>query len=153
MQTTAEVQQFYVYVLCRPDGTPFYVGKGQQYRMFAHEREARRTDCTCAKCEVIRDIKAAGGSIDYQIVMRTDNNQQAVEQERELITFYGYDQLTNKPPVNHRRPGGGRKPTNGEGIERHQVGLRPSDWRFLRTIDPQWSRAIRKLIDLHKEQK
>ena len=32
----------YVYVLCRPNRTPFYVGKGVNRRVLAHEAEARQ---------------------------------------------------------------------------------------------------------------
>lgn len=46
-----------------------------------------------------------------------------------------------------RKPGGGRKPTNGEGVTRHTVTLRPSDLAYLRRIDPNVSAAIRTLID------
>jgi hypothetical protein len=39
---SAVTDQTYVYVLCRPDRTPFYVGKGVHRRVFAHEAEARQ---------------------------------------------------------------------------------------------------------------
>ena len=36
-----EQSQHYVYILRRPDGRPFYVGKGYGPRVFQHENEAR----------------------------------------------------------------------------------------------------------------
>ena len=36
-------KSFCVYVLCKPDLTPFYVGKGISNRVLQHEAEARTT--------------------------------------------------------------------------------------------------------------
>lgn len=43
------------------------------------------------------------------------------------------------------RPGAGRKPV-AQPMERHTVTVHPSDARFLRSLDSNLSRAIRKLI-------
>jgi hypothetical protein len=43
-------QSYYVYVLARPDGTPFYVGKGKNGRIFEHDKEAR-SGHKCHKCD------------------------------------------------------------------------------------------------------
>lgn len=63
--------QFYVYVLYRPDGRPFYVGKGQNRRALEHEAEARRAhplgESNPFKCNVIRKIIREGGTIRYAI--------------------------------------------------------------------------------------
>ncbi|MCE3519447.1 hypothetical protein LXJ58_32360, partial [Escherichia coli] len=52
--------QYYVYLLCRPDGRPFYVGKGINKRALEHEAEARRNhpigESNPFKCNVIRKI-------------------------------------------------------------------------------------------------
>src|SRR3546814_18629440 len=59
--------RFYVYVLYRPDGRPFYVGKGQNRRALEHEAEARRAhpfgESNPFKCNVIRKIIRKGGGI------------------------------------------------------------------------------------------
>lgn len=86
--------RFYVYVLCRPNGDPFYVGKGQDARVFDHDAEARRGH-KCHKCNVIRKIWKQGGQVQRYIVFETDDEQEAFNYERELITLYGRDTLAN----------------------------------------------------------
>lgn len=62
---------YYVYVICRPNGQPFYVGKGLNRRALEHEAEARRNhpigETNPFKCNVIRKILRDGGHLIYQI--------------------------------------------------------------------------------------
>lgn len=85
----------YVYLLRVPDGkpsaggfgTPFYVGIGQGWRLFAHEDEARDPARSNAKIEMIRSIWAKGGE-----VVRTIDSVHAAEpwgREEELINSIG----------------------------------------------------------------
>lgn|GEM_PF-1240690 len=86
--------RYYVYVLARPDGSPFYVGKGQGKRITVHEYEAR-TGHRCHKCNVIRKIWNEGGKVHRSILLRTDDEQEAYEYERTVIALYGRDSLAN----------------------------------------------------------
>lgn len=88
------IPRFYVYVLSRPDGRPFYVGKGQADRVRDHEREARR-DCECHKCHIIRKIWRDGGQVQRTIVFRSDDEQVALDREREEIAHCGRENLCN----------------------------------------------------------
>lgn len=83
--------KYYVYTLSRPDGRPFYVGKGLNWRALEHEAEARRNHPTGEtnpfKCNVIRKVLREGGSITYCIdsVFDLDHEQKCLEREAFLI--------------------------------------------------------------------
>lgn len=86
--------RFYVYVLARPDNSPFYVGKGQGKRVFKHDTEAR-SGHRCHKCNVIRKIWKQGKDVRRYIVFTSDSEQEALDYERYLIELYGKHTLTN----------------------------------------------------------
>lgn len=86
--------RFCVYVLCRPDGRPFYVGKGSGKRVFDHEVEARNGH-KCHKCNIIRKIWRQGGEIQRYTVFTTDDQEEAYAYERELIASIGREHLAN----------------------------------------------------------
>lgn len=87
----AQAGRFYVYLLCRPDGRPFYVGKGSNRRVFEHEAEALRNhpigESNPFKCNVIRKIVRDGGTIRYKIdsVHEPDAQMRCLEREAALI--------------------------------------------------------------------
>ncbi|AOO84719.1 GIY-YIG nuclease family protein [Bosea vaviloviae] len=89
--------QFYVYVLCRPDGRPFYVGKGLNRRAFEHEAEALRRhpigEANPFKCNVIRKIVREGGSVRYRIDSFFDQERQMSCLEREAALILEYRRL------------------------------------------------------------
>lgn len=64
--------KFYVYILSKPDGTPFYVGCGAAtanrhgHRIADHEREAKRGR-RHRKCDTIRKLWRAGLEVVYSI--------------------------------------------------------------------------------------
>lgn len=87
--------QYYVYVLCRPDGRPFYVGKGLNKRALDHEAEARRNhpigESNPFKCNVIRKIVRDGGEVIYRIdaAFTALYQQDCLEHEALLIKRHG----------------------------------------------------------------
>ena len=98
----------YVYVLRRPDGRPFYVGKGIGSRVFHHENEARHPNnrhSNAHKLNVIRSIWRAGGAPTYEIDFVTDDPATAYDRETALITHFG--RLHEGGPLTNRAAGGG----------------------------------------------
>lgn len=89
------IGSFYVYVLCRPDGRPFYVGKGINRRALEHEAEARRNhpvgETNPFKCNVIRKVIRDGEQIIYRIEAIYDlaDQQGCLEREAFLIKAHG----------------------------------------------------------------
>ena len=88
------VDGYYVYVLCRPDGTPFYVGKGTKRRAIEHELEAVRHhpigETNPIKCNVIRKIRRSGQRVVYRIDSVYDKTyqQECLKREAALIAHY-----------------------------------------------------------------
>jgi hypothetical protein len=80
--------QYYTYLLRRPDGRPFYVGKGKAYRLFQHEIEARAEGGNY-KHNIIRAIWQRGESIIYEIDKFFHEEAAAFQRENELIVGIG----------------------------------------------------------------
>jgi hypothetical protein len=86
---------YYVYLLCRPDRRPFYVGKGVKRRALEHEAEAMRQhplgETNPFKCNVIRKIRKAGHDVLYRIdsVYEPRDELRCLEREAALIKQHG----------------------------------------------------------------
>lgn len=89
--------QYYVYLLCRPDGRPFYVGKGLNRRVLEHEAEARRAhpvgETNPFKCNVIRKIIREGGHVLYRIDSTWPAEEQGACLEREAALIAQHRRL------------------------------------------------------------
>lgn len=88
---------FYVYVLLRPDGEPFYVGKGLGKRIFSHEAEARNTTLRTHKLNVIRAINRHGGKLGYATALSIDHKAYHFSRLVSRPHAFGYWELWNKP--------------------------------------------------------
>lgn len=106
IQLSSATGQFYVYHLLRPDGTPFYIGKGQDRRIFYHESETqgvRRTH----KLNVIRMIISSGQKLGYEIVAFYEREEEALQRETEEILRIGRHDLKTGPLTNQTAGGEG----------------------------------------------
>lgn len=115
----------YVYILRRPDGRPFYVGKGYGPRVFQHENEARHPNnrlSNAYKLNVIRSIWRSGFKPTYEIDLITASPEEAYAREAALIGLYR--RLHEGGPLTNLAAGGGSTagpaPSSGE---RHSATL------------------------------
>ena len=88
-------KKFYVYCLCYPDGTVFYVGKGSSNRLYNHEETARGGSKT-ATSNVIREIWASGHNVQKKILFESENEAEALAEEQRQIALYDNGKLTNR---------------------------------------------------------
>jgi hypothetical protein len=114
---------FYVYVLYKPDLTPFYVGKGTGSRILNHESDARNTSLRSHKLNVIRAIHRAGRFVVYRLDAFFDQEKDALARERELITEIGRHDLGRGPLTNQTDGGEGTSNPSIESRERRATTL------------------------------
>jgi hypothetical protein len=147
---------FYVYVLFRTDGSPFYVGKGRGRRWESHEREesgAVRSH-NPRKIEVVRQTLAARIDIPKVKIAEGLTNKQALAIEAVFISALGRE--PDGPLVNRHPRGGGmsdppsdetrvklrlinlgrvRSPETRAKVSKAKKGYVPSDeWRALMSV-------------------
>lgn len=86
---------FYVYVLARPNGEIFYVGKGQDRRLTNHTQPWVCENEKNYKQRVVNKILAAGDFPKYGIDSFHREEDSVFARERELIALFGRKHLTN----------------------------------------------------------
>lgn len=115
---TRDPNGFYVYVLFRETGVPFYVGKGRNNRWEWHERSARAGGDT-HKDRLIRTILAAGKIIPKVKTHEGLTNEAAAEIEKIMIAAIGREK-DGGPLINQTRGGDGCVDPDDE--LRHRMG-------------------------------
>lgn len=148
-------KRFYVYTLAEEPELVFYVGKGQGRRVNAHELEARGA-CPCVKCKRIRRIWKSGGVVVRSIVFETDNEDDALQYERDLIIALGLRSLVNKTQGGEGRT---QRPDGLVSVEKLQrqhrayireatKGLDGSTKRYLKAhLESKCEKALRRAIE------
>jgi len=125
--------QFYVYHLLRPNGTPFYVGKGQNRRIFFHESEAQGTGRSY-KLNIIRKIISTGQELGYCIAFYK-SEEEALRREVEEIRSIGRHDLNKGPLANLTDGGEGTSGVNVSGPDAY--GDRGIANRFFLKLNPK----------------
>ena len=111
---------YFVYHLRDPiDNYPFYVGKGQDGRLREHLRKAKYDPEKGNKHKnyKILQILNAGREIDFRIVFKTDDEDEAYEKEIKEIAYWREilgDKLTNISPGGNGSLGGESHPMYGK---------------------------------------
>lgn len=113
----------YVYVLCRANGTPFYVGKGVQQRCFHHEAEARNTDRLTHKLNLLRAMRRRGEPVGYCIESSYAAESDAHARERHLIAIFGRHDQRRGPLTNQTDGGEGASNPSEESRDRRRQSL------------------------------
>lgn len=114
---------FYVYLLTRQNGTPFYVGMGSGSRIDRHEILARSGDIS-HRSNVIRKIWANGGTVGREIVARFATSVEAKKHEVCLIQKIGRLDLKRGPLVNQTKGGDGVTDWSDELRRRHSLATK-----------------------------
>ena len=91
---TCEEIGHYVYALIDPrDQKPFYIGKGQGNRVFAHASAALETEYESDKLNLIREIASAGHNVEHVILRHALDEKTALTIESTLLDFSAYFHL------------------------------------------------------------
>ena len=118
--------RFYVYHLLRPDGTPFYVGKGKNRRVFDHESEALGPGRSY-KLNIIRHIKRTGRQLRYEIVEFFESEEECHAREIRDIAAIGRHDLGTGPLANLTDGGEGTAGLSEETKQRIDANLHGPD--------------------------
>ena len=92
-----EALQHYVYCLVDPRTNKiFYIGKGQNNRVFNHANDALNENLSSLKLDTIRDIRNDGLKVSYYIIRHGLSKEEAVLVESVLIDLLTYPKFNKE---------------------------------------------------------
>ena len=85
------MNSYYTYILLDPStGTPFYIGKGKDRRMYQHWMHRNSAKCVnYLVCKKLKELEISKLKPMYEKVLINATESQALDKERELIALYG----------------------------------------------------------------
>ena len=93
-------RKYYVYQLIDSrDNKVFYIGKGQKMRMYEHVKNVQRgripNGTNIKLCNKIKKILSFKLNVKYKKILITENEQEAFDKEKEIISKIGLKNLCN----------------------------------------------------------
>lgn len=135
-QRTCESLKVYVYVLRDPEGNVFYVGKGENNRVYDHMNDAFRfPHINSEKFNMIR--KLGKEIVQHEIIRHGMDSETAFEVEGALIDVYGLEGLKNIQN-GHRNVARGRQPNREIEIRYGAEAVEITDPVFLGMISNEY---------------
>jgi hypothetical protein len=145
--------RYYVYTLSYPPelgGRVFYVGMGSGNRINQHEYLASKGD-PGERHDTIRGIWHTGARVVKNKVFRSDDKVEALIEEKRLIHYYGYSNLTNTDPTTLEWRATTEIP--GRPLERaghptvtRSVAVWPDHWNQLVTLMSEEGRSMSEWV-------
>lgn len=132
--------EYYAYILCRPCGTPFYVGLGSKRRIASHHWRAK-SEGVSDKSTIFREIWSSGQHVRYRISGFFFDRSEGQKEERRLIASFGRVDLGTGPLVNLTEGGEVNFPISAAGRER---------LRRFRLGRPHGEETKRKIGDINR---
>lgn len=133
--------EFYVYILHRPNGDPFYVGCGKvkqrglfTQRIAFHEKDARSSSQS-HKCNAIREIWRNGAIVLYSISGWFKSEPEMFDEEIALIKSIGRRDIGLGPLTNWSDGGDGL-------VNRSEEAIRRSSKSMLALVDAEFSKRM-----------
>ena len=147
-------KEFFTYLLLRPNGLPFYVGKGKSNRLFSHERAAKNTSINTLNLNTIRKIIRNNNEVKYYISKFSKSESEIFQMEKRLIAYYGRRDIDERGILSNRALGG--EGLSGYVPSEEQKRVQSSSLKQWHKTHPEFGKTqgefMKKWIEGHPEE-